>query len=341
MKRSLSILCFIAIVLAAFFAFTDKGRVIIISKGSILLTNLQVAGAPPAQEKGTFRGEPCQGALNRPVGVMIAGDPEARPLSGLSFADMVVEMPVTPDGITRSLAIFQCMQPEAIGSVRSARGPFLGVAKGYDLIFGHWGGERDSLARLRKGLLDNIDAIPNPFDAFYRKRVIPMPHDGFTSFKGLYEAAKKLRYPVAGEAKFLFSFEAKKLQDATAPEDIDVPYIGPFHVTYHYETLLASYVRSRNGAPQIDSLTKKQIQAKNVLVLLAKIRPTYSQYVDVALDQSRGKMLAFRNGQVEQGFWEKKGFSEPLLFYTSRGEALALQPGATWVEVIADEPGTT
>ena len=48
----------------------------------------------------SITGLACSGADVRPIAVMLASDPEARPLSGISQADMVFEMPVDPTGIT-------------------------------------------------------------------------------------------------------------------------------------------------------------------------------------------------------------------------------------------------
>jgi len=337
-KRPITIFFLLALGAIGFFIVARQTKIITISKGIIRLTDLQVAGGAPSRviKKGVFRGEECERADTRSVGVMIAGDVEARPLWGIGSADMVIEMPVTPDGITRSMAIFQCAKAQTIGSVRSARAPFLGIAKGYGLIFAHWGGERDSLDTLHKGLLDNIDALPNPFNAFYRKDGIPMPHDGFTSSDALYNAAKQLRYPVTGESSSFFSFKETDSAMPGVVQSIGIPYIGSFAIQYRYDHALKSYARFRGGSPEIDSLTNKQIYAKNVLILFAKTRPTYSQYVDVALEGERGKLLRFQNGERQEGFWEKKEFSEPLLFYGSDGLPLGLAPGASWVEVVEE-----
>src|SRR3989344_1934851 len=79
----------------------------------------------PNQPLSSLRGENCENYKARPIAVMLASDPAARPLSGVSQADISVEMPVTPDGVTRIMSIFQCNKPNEIGSVRSARVDFL------------------------------------------------------------------------------------------------------------------------------------------------------------------------------------------------------------------------
>src|SRR3990167_11243831 len=60
-------------------------------------TDLDKMGYPVARLSGVR----CANSDHRPLAVMVSSDPEARPLSGISQADMVFEMPVTPSGVTR------------------------------------------------------------------------------------------------------------------------------------------------------------------------------------------------------------------------------------------------
>jgi len=82
----------------------------------------------------------CKNGDKRPYAIMLAADKAARPLSGVSEADVVVEMPVITDGITRYMAVFKCEEPKEIGSIRSARHDFITLAKSFDAIYAHWGG---------------------------------------------------------------------------------------------------------------------------------------------------------------------------------------------------------
>jgi len=48
----------------------------------------------------------CQDYDRRPIAVMLANDPATRPLSGLKDADLVFEMQVVEDSITRLMAVY-------------------------------------------------------------------------------------------------------------------------------------------------------------------------------------------------------------------------------------------
>lgn len=80
----------------------------------------------------------------RPLAVMIENHEDARPLSGISYADVVYEA-VAEGGVTRFLAVFYCGvagQNVTIAPVRSARVYFIDWASEYGEkpIFAHVGG---------------------------------------------------------------------------------------------------------------------------------------------------------------------------------------------------------
>lgn len=296
---------------------------------------------------GALSGKACPGATQRPVAVMLAGDREARPLSGLQAADMVIEMPVIVNSITRYMALYQCGEPAEIGSVRSARAPFIGLAKGYDAVFAHWGGEHDALTNLRGGIINNVDALVNPYTAFWRKPAIPRPHNGFTSYERLTQAAQKMGYDLSFEPRAFFTFSHALCNDCSQ-QTITVGYPGAFRVSYSYDPQSNIYLRNKGGTPELDALTGQQVAADNVVILWANIYHTYSQYDTIDLEGKTGRLQAFISGNIIDGTWKKEGFASPLLFYDEQGKPLALTPGSTWVQVlgldqyvIIDPPVTT
>ena len=144
--------------------------------------------------KSSITGLDCPNADIRSITVMLASDPEARPISGVSQADMVFEMPVDPTGITRFMAVFQCEKPKEIGSVRSARNDFIPLAAGLETIYAHWGGELGALEKLDSHIVDNIDAMKYEGEIFYRKAGVRPPHNGFTNLDLLTKKAQDLQY---------------------------------------------------------------------------------------------------------------------------------------------------
>lgn len=80
---------------------------------------------PAAKFKAPLTGLPSDEAITRrPLAVMINNAPAARPQSGLSSADIIMEV-LAEGGITRYIAIFQSEgADETVGPVRSIR-PYL------------------------------------------------------------------------------------------------------------------------------------------------------------------------------------------------------------------------
>ena len=156
---------------------------------------LPLSGERPASERvSPYSGRrDCPDIERRAIAVMMPSDPVVRPVSGFSRADMVWELPVLVSDVTRLMAIYQCEEPSEIGSVRSARHDYLFLAEGLDAILAHWGGSYHALNRVSAGEFQTINAIANPFNAFYRKSTIPRPHNGFTDYPRLREALEEVR----------------------------------------------------------------------------------------------------------------------------------------------------
>lgn len=278
----------------------------------------------------------CGAPLHRPIAVMLAGDPETRPLSGIGSADIVVEMPVTPNGITRFMAVYECTTPSELGSVRSAREDFIPLVLGFDAIYAHWGGEAGALERLNAGVADNIDALKYEGTVFYRKRGIEKPHNGFTSMGRLVDKAKDLTYDLAARAPLYTRAETGKLKKnlTTLTETISVPYPYPYTVTWAYDASTGLYRRTRAGTPEMDALTDTQVAARTVVVMKTVGRPLRDQYLRVDTT-GRGTAMIYQSGAAFPASWSKDPANSKsrLIFYDAQGTEVRFAPGPLWIEI--------
>ncbi|MBU2068178.1 DUF3048 domain-containing protein, partial [Patescibacteria group bacterium] len=150
-KKIISV--FILIILAAglVFIWQKSDRTIEIGiKDQLAQPSVPVEG----EGLSPLSGLSCQNYQQRPLAIVLANDPVTRPLFGLSQADLVIEMPVITNSITRLIAFFVCNQPEKIGSLRSARHDFIPLAQGLDAVLVHWGGSHFALDKLDAGIMD-------------------------------------------------------------------------------------------------------------------------------------------------------------------------------------------
>lgn len=290
----------------------------------------------PSYPKSRISGVSCENYNRRPFAVMLAEDSVARPLSGISQADLVIEMPVVTGSITRIMAVFQCESSEEIGSVRSARHDFIPLAMGLDAIFAHWGGSHFALDELDAKIMDNIDAMPNPFDAFYRKYNILPPHNGFTSMERLTNAAEKLGYRL--ESDFAYPHFENPGSEILNPKSLRVGYPFPFNVEYKYNAGTNSYLRWRGGKEEIDKNNNKQVETKNVIVMRSQSRQIEGDYNDVDVE-GEGEAVIYRNGEEIKGRWQKDPAkkSSKLYFYDKSGQEIKFVPGPIWIEIIEPE----
>jgi len=283
--------------------------------------------------------ESCKDSTRRSIAVMLATDAITRPLSGISEADIVFEMPVITDSITRLMAVFGCTLPAEIGSVRSARHDFIDLAASVDAIYVHWGGSHFALDKLKTGVIDEIDALVNPYDVFYRKSGLPAPHNGFTSGEKILSAAKKLNFRLENKFKGFSRMDCEKEseQSAKCKNAIDgklaIGYPGEFRVEYKYDAATNSYLRSRGGKKEIDRNNKKQVTTKNVIVMYAESKQIEGDYNDVALE-GKGKAEFYVNGQKSEGIWQKNPASPKFYFLDSFGTEIKFATGNIWVEII-------
>lgn len=282
----------------------------------------------------------CENYNRRAIATMLAMDPITRPLFGIGFADLVIEMPVITDSITRLMVVYICEEPEEIGSLRSSRHDFIPLAMGLDAIYAHWGGSHYALNKLNAGIMDNIDALKNPYNAFWQKSGIPMPHNGFTSMARLVNAAEKLGYRLENKFEGYPHISEQRIMNNEQAGELTIGYKGNYRVFYKYNPETNSYLRWRGGTKEIDKLTNKQVETQNIAVMRAASRmiqpPDYND-VDV---EGTGEAIVYRNGEEIRGTWKKAGKYQPtkLYFLDSQGKEIKFVPGKIWIEIV--EPYT-
>lgn len=290
---------------------------------------------PTPATKSPISGIACDNATQRPVAVMLSSDAEARPLSAVSAADMVFEMPVVEGGITRLMAVYLCNAPSEIGSVRSARHDFIPLAKGLDAVYAHWGGSHFALEKLSKRVIDDIDALKNPYGTYYRKSGISMPHNGFTNTERLRNAIDKMGFRKTSNFAGYPHTEVVDKNEKATPAKLSIGYPGAFFVEYQYDPQNNTYWRFRSGVPEIDANTGTQVGAKNIVVMRTTSRQLEGQYNDVDVE-GEGTLDVYQNGQVIAGAWskDKASLDSKLFFKDKNGQEISFVPGAIWVQII-------
>jgi len=306
----------------------------------------------PSEEKLTnaspLTGVQCDNYKQRPIAVMMAGDAVARPLSGLSEADIVVEMPVITGSVTRLMGVYVCNIPDEVGSIRSARHDYISLVRGWNAIYVHWGGSHFALDELKTGKrytgedlgkVPDIDAISSS-GPFFRKSTVPAPHNGFVSLPKVIDLAKKREYNLETNLEG-YKFQSKKTIEAEKKDakegKLYVGFGGVFATSWEYNKENNTYTRYWAGQKDVDrGNNDSEIKAKNIVVMRASSRQIEGQYNEVTI-YGKGEGKIYHNGQEKNITWKKESFKDTLRFYGEDEKEILLVPGQTFIQVI--EPG--
>ncbi|OGN09359.1 MAG: hypothetical protein A3J46_04870 [Candidatus Yanofskybacteria bacterium RIFCSPHIGHO2_02_FULL_41_11] len=297
--------------------------------------------------RASLTGLACENYDKRPIAVMMASDPEARPLSGIGQADLVVEMPVTPNGITRMMAIFQCEEPfdsaqgkpADIGSIRSAREDFLPLAASFGALYAHWGGEREALNELNNGILDNIDAMKYEGTVFYRKNSVPRPHNGFTTTELLEDKAEDLGYELNDTFTGFLREEKKPERNLNnIVSAVSVDYENSYRVEWNHNDESNTYKRIRGGEAEIDKNTGKQVETNIVVLMHTTSKVLNKDYITVNTT-GEGEAEFYQNGIKTGGKW--KNVANDFRFYDSSGQEMKFILGKMWMHFVTNNQQPT
>jgi len=130
---------------------------------------------PPVQEDpdtiNPLTGETLDQADNtRPFAIMMNNHAQALPHHGVSHADVVYET-LVEGGMTRFMALFTDPAGAGpIGSVRSARPPYVGFCQAYDALYCSASGMDSVLGMVTSGGVDYINALIYEGSYFYRNQ---------------------------------------------------------------------------------------------------------------------------------------------------------------------------
>jgi len=274
----------------------------------------------------------------RVVSVKIENSPAARPQTGLDKADVVYEV-IAEGGITRFHALFQSQTPKVAGPVRSCRPPDLFVIQQYRSLLAHVGGPpliRRILAS-DKTKYNDMDQFFNPA-SYYRVSTRAAPHNMYMDIAKLRGFATSKRGYPATETITGFEFARASAVATPVVTQITCPVSPSNKSQWKYNKTTGLYARSINGVPHKDAVTGKQLTARNVVVMWAKISPypgIHKNVVQIGLTGS-GRVSVFIGGQRIDGTWEAGTDAAPT-FKAADGKPIKLAPGNTWIQVM----GTT
>ena len=275
----------------------------------------------------------------RPLLIKIDNSPLARPQSGITQADIVIEH-YAEGGVTRFDAAFWCSDADDIGPVRSARMIDFDLVNMFQAVLAHVGASNENLAVLRQ-LYGNRLLDENEFKApFHRIKERDAPYNTYTSTQGLWVVMPPRGITQTGIQLKGLTFAIAAPAGGKPAARVSIPYDSRFADSiWDLVPDGTLYKKSLLGNPLIDA-RKQQVQAANVVVIFALHTVTDviedslgSRSIKIDLN-GKGRAVLFRDGQAYEGQWLRDDPSGFIRFVDAGGKDLALKTGRSWFEVV-------
>jgi len=282
-----------------------------------------------------------------PVAVMVDNYIDARPQIGLDRADLVYEL-LVEGGITRFMAVYLRQEADWVEPVRSARTPFLFVARELGAVLGHVGaagteGPSDAQTQFSNWGVLHLDEQFNP-GPFWRDRARAAPYNAATSITELRGHALGLGWLGPSEMQpWLFKedgVEANASGGAVSALSYAFFWGGPplsdFAADWFYDAGRNEYARSTAGRPHIDGRSGARLTARNVVVQFDTAgvinREGHVLYGSVGV----GPAYVFLDGQVIEATWSKPSLEQRNRYVDLNGEEIKFNRGNTWIAVLPE-----
>ena len=278
----------------------------------------------------------------RAVAVKIDNHPNARPQSGLEFAEAVYEIRVE-GGLTRFIAVYHQNDGDYIGPNRSGRPTDAAVIDPFDPVFQVSGAQpwvqkilRDAGTRI---VYDNGVAT-------YRISSRTAPQNLYVDTYALREYADSIGWADDNPGN-LFPFGEPTLGDETAT-DVTIEFSDSTPARWVWDGQM--YQRFIGDDPH-EWVTRDgesgQVAFRTVIALLGDLYTvsppsgTSGSSVPATKTTGAGSAYIFTNGTVVTGTWERDTIADQFVLTTEDGEPITIEPGTLWISIVPDDRSVT
>lgn len=274
---------------------------------------------------------------DRPVAIMVNNITTAQPVqAGLNKADIVYETEVE-GGITRLLAVYQDVSKAGtIGTIRSARYPYVDLALGHNAIYLHHGQDNTYCGPHLKDI-DDINISESNY-GYRLKNGLASEHTLYTDGEKLWSGLVKDNVKTergTDTAWASFADEDAPIALENNASAVTVPFSASYKSVFKYDAATGAYTRYSKDTLRKDYKTGEATEVKNVFVLLTTIKNYPDGYHrQVALESGDGYYCS--NGTYTAIKWSKGASTNGFKFTRADGSELTVNAGSSWV-CIADK----
>lgn len=269
---------------------------------------------------------PFRDSRLRPLAVLLDNF-RGYPQAGLAEATAIAEMPVE-GGLTRLMAIYDQVDPERVGPIRSARDYFVDLARRFDGILVHDGGSPAALAAIDRGRLPTLNAYRFG-ELFSRGQGREAPYNLYSSGNSLRDAINRLSL---GQSLEMRGVVPRPPEEAPEAEAVEVSFGANYSSGFAYIRELDIYRWVRNGDPAVDA-SGRPVFVDAVLLARIDARPIPDDPAGrLYIPLRGGEATLYLRGKAIPGRWQpapQEG--EGILFVSDDGEQMDLAPFRTWM----------
>ncbi len=288
---------------------------------------------------------PADKAHRLPMAIMIDDNKVARPQSGISTASIVYQA-MADGGEDRYMMIWQEGDATDIGPVRSARPYFVYWAAEYKALFGHFGGDAQSLQQTIPQMskyIYNEDDLNGGACPYHRVSTRAAPHNAYTNTNILMSCLLKRGYPATFQKTPGRPFVDDTLAaDLPAGQNINIPY-RTGQIGYRFDPATDSYLRLVSGTVELDPANNQQVHARNVVIMYQTygMVPSIDHLRPVVGNIGSGEAVVFKEGKAIVGTWKKTSTTAVTRLYDKSGKEIPFVRGSIFMQSVPIGTGVT
>ena len=270
--------------------------------------------------------EPLTGVVlgaPRPALVVKVDNVDAEPQSGLNQADLVFEE-IVEGQATRFAAVFNSMEANPVGPIRSARTQDVDLLQSLnDPALAYSGANEGVNAALQAA---GFELLSEGDSGFFRRDDRPAPHNLYANIAALWPQLTS-----SGNAVPAFEFVAPGTEVTGTPVTFAQMMVGGYDVRWDWDATQRLFLRSQLGSPH--ELADGQASANTVIVLVVPYGTSPAGGGPEAQTIGTGAAVVYTAGQKIEGTWTRQSATEPF-HLEAGGQPILIAPGRTWVEFV-------
>lgn len=254
--------------------------------------------------------------------------------SGIQDAYIVYEI-IVEGGITRLMGVFKDVNPERIGTIRSARAYFLDYALENDAVYLHIGGSPEALSDIKTLGVSDLGG-----DATFRDKSLGLAteHTAFASMSKINERISARNFRDTTNKELLLNYSEEELdlstkEGAVPANNVYISFSNSKSTSFVYDTNERTYKRFQNEKAHTDYVTKNQYTVKNIITYQLS-NSTYDYKGRQTLNNlGSGSGYFISNGYAVPITWEKRGRADQTIYKYLNGEEITVNDGNTHIEI--------